>query len=215
MKQQRLRIHFSKTDQMRFTGHLDLILTWERIFRRSGLPLAYSEGFSPRPLLSMAAPLPLGFTSIGEIGDFWLSEIVQLNTVQSNVKNALPPGLEIHSVHEIPDLFKGKLPSLIIAAKYSSKLIGDVRNLDKRIKELLDSPALIWERKGKSFDIRPLITDLVLAKQTQKSSAELFMTLSNLPGATGRPDDVIAVLNVADKVEQICRTEIILKDEVL
>jgi len=55
MKKQRFRIYFSKTEQMRYTGHLDLILTWERTFRRSGLPLSYSEGFSPRPVLNMAA----------------------------------------------------------------------------------------------------------------------------------------------------------------
>ena len=74
MKKQRIRISFSKTEAMRFTGHLDLILTWERTFRRADLPLSYSEGFNPRPVINLAAPLPLGFISTAEIGDFWLSE---------------------------------------------------------------------------------------------------------------------------------------------
>jgi len=58
MKKQRIRITFSKTEAMRFTGHLDLILTWERTFRRAALPLSYSEGFNPRPVINFAAPLP-------------------------------------------------------------------------------------------------------------------------------------------------------------
>jgi len=66
MKKQRCRIYFSKTDQMRFTGHLDLILTWERTFRRAGLPLAYSEGFSPRPLMNMSDP--------GRISPAWFAD---------------------------------------------------------------------------------------------------------------------------------------------
>ncbi|MFN2111870.1 MAG: TIGR03936 family radical SAM-associated protein, partial [Anaerolineales bacterium] len=85
MKTQRWRITYSKKDEMRYTGHLDLILTWERTFRRSGLPLAYSEGYSPRPLVVLADPLPLGYISKGEIGDFWLSEEI----TQSDFINAL------------------------------------------------------------------------------------------------------------------------------
>jgi len=116
MKKQRYRIDFSKTEQMRFTGHLDLILTWERTFRRAGLPLAYSEGFSPRPLFNMAAPLPLGFTSTGEIGDFWLSEIVSSPEFHRDLEKSLPPGLLIQEISEIEDIFGPKLPTLVSAA---------------------------------------------------------------------------------------------------
>ena len=72
----RLRIYFIKNQQMRYTSHLDLHRAWERAFRRADLPLAYSEGFSPRPVLNIAAPLPLGFMSTSEIGDFWLHEVI-------------------------------------------------------------------------------------------------------------------------------------------
>ena len=46
--------HFSKTDAMRYTGHLDLHRAWERTFRRAGLPLAYTQGFSPHPRINLA-----------------------------------------------------------------------------------------------------------------------------------------------------------------
>ena len=75
---------------MQFTGHLDLILTWERTFRRASLPLAYSEGFNPRPIINLAAPLPLGFISTAEIGDFWLSEYLNPGEVLESL-NVLCP----------------------------------------------------------------------------------------------------------------------------
>ena len=213
MKKQRYRIQFSKTDQMRFTGHLDLILTWERVFRRSGIPLAYSEGYSPRPLLNMAAPLPLGITSTGEIGDFWLSEIIPIDDFQTQINDALPPGLELQSVEEISDLYGSKLPSLVTAARYRINFNEDILNLEEKVKEILETPSLTWERKGKSFDLRPLIKEMELVKAAQRSGADLSMTLVTLPGATGRSDDVLKALNILDKVSQICRTEIFLKDE--
>ena len=57
----RLRITFAKTDEMRFTGHLDLHRTWERIFRRAGLPLAYSQGFHPQPAHQPGLRTTFGF----------------------------------------------------------------------------------------------------------------------------------------------------------
>ena len=211
MKKQRYRILFSKTDQMRFTGHLDLILTWERIFRRAGIPLAYSEGFSPRPLLNMATPLPLGFISTGEIGDFWLSEIISIDDFKLLVDNALPPGLELQSVEEISDLYGSKLPSLVTAARYRISFLEDIPILENKVNEILNTSSLIRERKGKSFDIRPLITELELIKAAQRSGVNLNMTLVTLPGATGRPDDVLDALNISARASRICRTEIILK----
>jgi radical SAM-linked protein len=72
----RVRIHFHKTEAMRFTGHLDLHKAWERALRRAGsrsaLRLAYSQGFHPQPRIHLACALPLGFTSECEVVDVWL-----------------------------------------------------------------------------------------------------------------------------------------------
>ena len=70
----RIRVTFSKTYHMRYTSHLDVHRTWERTLRRARLPLAYSQGFNPRPKINLAAALPLGFTSDCEIVEFWLDE---------------------------------------------------------------------------------------------------------------------------------------------
>ena len=208
MKKQRYRVYFSKTEEMRFTGHLDLILTWERTFRRAGLPLAYSEGFSPRPVLNMAAPLPLGFTSTGEIGDFWLSDIVTIDKFRSDLEKSLPPGLLLREIREIDDIFGPKLPSLVLAASYSITLNEIHPELAADINGLINSQNLIRERKGKSYDLRPLIKSL---EPDQSNPNIVQMTLSNLPGATGRPDEVLAALGIPSLGTRISRKEIILE----
>ena len=70
----RLRIVFSKSDTLRYTGHLDLHRIWERTCRRAGIPLSYSQGFHPQPRISLAAALPLGFMGQAELMDLWLDQ---------------------------------------------------------------------------------------------------------------------------------------------
>jgi radical SAM-linked protein len=207
MKKQRYRVTFSKTEEMRFTGHLDLILTWERTFRRAGLPLSYSEGFSPRPVLNMAAPLPLGFTSTGEIGDFWLSDIISSDKFHSALEKSLPPGLLIREIREIEDIFGPKLPTLVLAASYLIALNEIPADLAAIIDGLIISQNIIRERKGKSYDLRPLIKSIGLDQSKPKI---IQMILSNLPGATGRPDEVLAALGIPFLETRISRKEIIL-----
>ena len=65
----RLRIAFSKHGKIRFTSHRDVARIWERALRRTNLPVAYSEGFTPRPKLSFGLALSTGHESDGEYLD--------------------------------------------------------------------------------------------------------------------------------------------------
>ena len=65
----RARIQFSKTGKIRWTSHRDVARMWERAFRRIELPLAYSEGFSPRPKVSFGLALSTGHESLAEYLD--------------------------------------------------------------------------------------------------------------------------------------------------
>lgn len=70
----RLRIRFSKLGKIRFTSHRDTARIWERGLRRAGLPVAYSEGFTPRPRISFGLALPTGYESEAEYLDMELDE---------------------------------------------------------------------------------------------------------------------------------------------
>ena len=211
MKKQRIRITFSKTEAMRFTGHLDLILTWERTFRRANLPLSYSEGFNPRPVINLAAPLPLGFISTAEIGDFWLSECLDPDEVLESLNRSLPPGLIIHYLNEIAQLHGGKLPSLVERSEYSVTLSDEYPSLQKKIDLLLQSSQCIRTRKKKEYDLRPLIHDITLGSNEEGSPPSLSISLLTLPSATGRPDEVLSALDIPPYETIICRTAIVLK----
>jgi radical SAM-linked protein len=92
--QRRLRLRFSKEGKIRFTSHRDVARMWERALRRSGLPVAYSQGFVPHPLLSFGLALPTGCESDGEYLDVRLA--------------ADQPGET--SVTELPEVLSGLLP---------------------------------------------------------------------------------------------------------
>ncbi|MGH2468589.1 MAG: TIGR03936 family radical SAM-associated protein, partial [Chloroflexota bacterium] len=88
----RLRVIFSKGEEVRYISHLDTMRTWERIFRRAGVGLAYSHGFAPHPRLVFAAPLAVGITSTAEILDVYVEELAGLASLRERVAAALPPG---------------------------------------------------------------------------------------------------------------------------
>lgn len=64
-----IRVKFGKEGALRFIGHLDVLRTFQKIFRRAGIPMAFSQGFSPHPIMSFALPLGLGLSSEGEYLD--------------------------------------------------------------------------------------------------------------------------------------------------
>jgi len=211
MKIQRYRIIFSKTEAMRFTGHLDLILTWERTFRRAVLPLSYSEGFNPRPVINLASPLPLGFISSAEIGDFWLSEPIEQEEVRKSLDRSLPPGLIIHHIQEIIQIHGHKLPGLVERSEYTASLFKEYSDLDLKIDVMLQSSKIMRARKGKEYDLRPLIHDITLDDVKEGTPQRLNTSLLSLPTGTGRPDEVLAALDIPHHEAIICRTAIILK----
>ncbi len=113
----RVRVTYAKRDALRYTGHLDLQRVWERVLRRSGLPILYSQGFNPLPRLQLAGALPLGIESRCEVMDFWLGERLELMAVAQALKAALPPGMDISNVSEV-DLHAPALETQLKSAEY-------------------------------------------------------------------------------------------------
>jgi radical SAM-linked protein len=208
----RLRITFSKNEAMRFTGHLDLHRTLERTFRRALLPVAYSKGFNPRPRLNLASALPLGFTSQGELAEVWLEEARPLEEIKQGLDESAPPGLTFLALEEIPD-GTPKLPNLLRAAIYDVELDRAPADLEGRVAALLAVEALTRERKGKRYDLRPLIESLELHWEDDGERARLSMRLDARPGATGRPDEVLAALELPIDESHIRRRQLVLESE--
>jgi radical SAM-linked protein len=204
----RLRLTHTKTGPLIYIGNLDLVTLWERAARRAQLPLSYSKGFHPQPKLQIAAPLPLGYSSRCEVMDMRLDEDRDAEEAVGALQAALPPGIQILRSEtvaaELPPL-----PSMVLAVEYEVSLAGDAESqLEDRLERLLAAESLLRQRRGKEYDLRPLIEDLRL-EHRDGVSAVLRMRLTARPGATGRPDEVLAALQVSLRGAHIERTAIV------
>lgn len=201
----RLRIHYARGREMRYVGNLDLQLVWERTFRRAGVPIAFSQGFSPRPRFHIGAALPLGFTSTCELLDVWLTEPEDPADFSAQVQASAPPGLLLQYVEEV-GLRDPALQVRIQAAGYRA-LPGEPiphDDLNARVTQLLEQPALPRVWREKPYDLRPRI--LSLALEPAQEGACLSMTLSAAEGATGRPEEVLAALGLDPALARVERT---------
>lgn len=97
-KTDKLRLRFEKTGRAVYISHLDLMATMQRAFARAELPLKYSEGFNPHPLISILLPLSVGTASVCELMDFRLREETILTTLPERLTNALPEGIRVLEV---------------------------------------------------------------------------------------------------------------------
>jgi radical SAM family uncharacterized protein len=104
----RLRVRYAKSDEIRFTSHLDVTRCIQRGLRRSGLALCYSEGFSPHPRMSFGPPLPLGVAGKAEYFDVFV-EAKPADGWIERVNCALPQGIRVAEARVVP----GQGPSLV------------------------------------------------------------------------------------------------------
>ena len=94
----RVRLRFSKLGKVRWTSHRDVARMWERAFRRISLPLAYTQGFSPRPRVSFGLALPTGAESVAEYLDVDLDDAVVTDGLAESLTAALPVGVDVRWV---------------------------------------------------------------------------------------------------------------------
>ncbi|HLG67490.1 MAG TPA: TIGR03936 family radical SAM-associated protein [Acidimicrobiales bacterium] len=173
---ERLRFRYTKLGKIRFTSQRDVARMWERALRRSGLPVAWTEGFSPRPLLSFGLALPTGHESLAEYVD------VRLDPASSGV----PPHRGLRGTEE-PELLAQVMTALLpdglsVVAAASVGVVGSLqqevtsctwelevrgvalRELSERIERLLDAPSVPVRRERKGHwvvdDLRPSVLRL-------------------------------------------------------
>lgn len=200
----RIRITFSKQGALRYTGHLDLHKLWERAARRAQLPLAYSQGFHPQPKMNLASALPLGFSSRCEMLDMRLERDIPLDGLNDTLNATMPTGIRILDIAQVDDRAPA-LQTQVVSAEYEVTLTEPVdgSELTRRFASVMDNESIPRSRRGKEYDLRPLIEELSL--QTDNT---IFMRLTAKEGATGRPEEVLDVLGIAFEETRIERTKL-------
>ncbi len=207
----RVRVTYYKGEDLRFISHLDMQRLWERLLRRSGLPIRYSQGYHPRARLNLASALPLGFTSEVEILDFWMNEFWSIEEIYDRLTASAPPGLTIKSL-EYVELSENALQTRIKASIYQVKFYDNQlkEQISTKAQSLLDADQIIHTRRKKTYDLRPLILDIKIKEDIVSSQLMLILELCAEPGATGRPDEVLSELGYQNTDYWVKRTAIIL-----
>jgi radical SAM-linked protein len=207
---QRLRFRFSKDGPARYISHLDLARTLERSLSRARLPVAYTQGYNRRPRLQFAAALPLGFTSEAELGDVWLAERVEPAFAREQMMISMAPGILVQQLWEVP-LEAPAMQAITVETAFQVLLPPEVNiaDLRERVGALLSAGTLPRQRRGKGYDLRPLVHDLALA-ESEEGACRLTLRLALRPGATGRPDEVLDALHLDPLDLHLHRTSIVL-----
>jgi len=185
----RLRVRFTKVGKIRFTSHRDVARMWERALRRSGIPVARSQGFNPRPLVAFGLALPTGSESMAEYLDLtlavapegsaaaqpWGDTYADLGSLGAALSDFLPEGIDVAALATLGS-DAGSLQQEVSSCSWELEVLGvTAAELVRRVERLLDAPTVSVrrERKGRQFDddLRPSVRSLALFEQPEGNAA--------------------------------------------
>lgn len=210
----RIRIRFSRGEELKFISHLDIIRLWVRALRRAQISLEYSSGFSPHPKISLAVPLPLGVTGTNELMDVYVTRTMSPQWFIDTINRQLPAGIKILEASPIG----ASVPSLqsqIRFIQYQVKLKTDKNEeqLKDEIDRILSLETLPWHHQRdtgqRNYDLRVLIDDVWL-DSCEQETCTLGMRLRCDNKGTGRPEQVAKALDFTDQPISIKRTRLLL-----
>jgi len=210
----RLRVRFSRGEELKFISHLDIIRLWVRALRRAQIPLEYTEGFSPHPRISLAVPLSVGVTAENELMDISMTKVISPHWFTDTVNRQLPEGLKVLEATPISPSVPS-LQSQVRFTQYQIALKTDKSEEETKtaIDNLLAAESIPWHHERdtgrKSYDLRSLIDDIWLI-EFKPSFCVLGMRLRCDETGSGRPEQVALALGFAEYPESIQRTKLLL-----
>ena len=189
----RALIRFGKRDRLRFISHLDLQRFFQRAVNRTGLPVAWSQGFNPHPVMSFGSALALGWTSEYEVIDIKLSAPMGRRRTEDAVRAALPEDLPVLEARMVDDKHPAPM-ALVRMSDYRITLGGDdAQSVYDQVPAFLERERVMGLKKTKSgereIDIRPLAIDL------RKTDAGLYARLMLTEQNTLKPDLLVKTLS--------------------
>lgn len=192
-----IRMQFCKTREGRFLSHLDLMHTWERVIRRSQLPLAYSQGFNPHPKINFASACAVGTTSDGEYMDMELTQELPVEQVEEMLQAVMPPAFRVPAMKVVT----GKAPSLmsiIQRARYVLRLElveeAAQKQLDAAVERFWQQEEIVIYRYKKNskdkkpVNIRPGVYELELTAEGKNALLHILVQCGNEGNI--RPEEV-------------------------
>jgi radical SAM-linked protein len=200
-----IRAKYTKTGHLVYLSHLDLVRLFERAFRRASIPLAFTQGFNPHPMISFAAPLSVGISSTSEYVEVVLSETMDLSAFKTLMNETLPNDIQILAVVQKDEKATASLMQEAALMDYhlSFRLENSVpdQQLEEQITRFLSRDQVIILKKGKPLkgknhynkpskkkpvDVLPLIKSFQLVKN-EKDLTEFHLSIHVINQETVKP----------------------------
>lgn len=188
----KVRVKFTKNGPVKFIGHLDMMRYFQKAIRRSGLDIAYSEGYSPHMIMSFAAPLGVGVTSDGEYFDMELKSVSDSQRMREQLNRQMADGVTIVSIRQIGEEKAANAMSLVAAADYLVTFRagkGLPEGWETQLKAFLEQKEIRCVKKTKKgereVDIRPGIYRMA------PQGDGLFLQVSSGSAQNVKPEQVI------------------------
>lgn len=152
----KVRIKYTKSGNLKFIGHLDVMRFFQKAVKRAGFDIAYSNGYSPHQLMSFAAPLALGVTSEGEYFDAEFNSLISSEEFVQRFNEQMVDGMAVNDVILLPDNAKNSM-SIVAGSDYEISILDSVSNdimeqILSKTTQLLDMPVIEVLRKTKKSE---------------------------------------------------------------
>lgn len=177
---------------MKFVGHLDTMRYFQKAIRRSGLPAAFSGGYSPHMIMSFAAPLGVGTTSLGEYFDVELTETVATDEIVRRLNAVMTEGVSVCCARKVEDGKASTAMALVAAADYlvwfrqgKEPSVSWQEKLGEFISQKEIIVAKKTKRSEKTVDIRPYIY------QMEAREGGVFLKLASASSNYTKPELVM------------------------
>lgn len=177
---------------MKFIGHLDIMRFFQKVMRRADIPIAFTGGYSPHMIMSFAAPLGVGTTSLGEYFDMELTDTVPTKEIEERLNAVMADGVSVCSARQVEDGKASTAMALVAAADYFVQF-RDGKEPAASWREKLDGFLAQKEiivtkktkRSEKTIDIRPYIYEMRL------DGEGIFMQLASASSNYTKPELVM------------------------
>lgn len=163
-----LRALFEKTGNAVWISHLDLMRVFQRAFQRAGLPLTHTQGFNPRPSVSIALPMSVGVSSRCELLDFQLEgECPPMEEICRRLNQALIQGIRVLRVYEDGRKLKNlAYLDCVLTLEYDAGIPGGA---GEAIDGLFRRDSLILEKKNKNGITKQDIIPMILSHRLESA----------------------------------------------
>jgi radical SAM-linked protein len=194
----RVRAVYEKGDRVRFLGHLDVARCIRLALRRAEWPLEMSKGFSPKPRISVYAPLPVGVAGMREYFDAVLRGHPDMRVLARRLASSLPEGFALHELYALTG-DEAPFEESVRASSYSVDMEGvKAEALRHALDRFLEAPQVFFDvrrpKEVKTVDLRPFVLGVGEPEEVGVSRVVLDMVIAHDKGRTVRPQWVLSSL---------------------